>query len=552
MKKILIVLSAAVLLLAVGGIVGAGLVHFETRPYKIAQSIAFRLDSAPAGTAQETAATTSFESTFVRLQGQKTGIALQRPISGGGMTPMEGGVLLLAGDGTFVHATSPNDVKFLEMTPPPNGFEAYQADAETRFADLTHAFKWFRYNDILAIEADGQRALVASFTRYYPEDTCYGTAIARLDLPEGSLREMTLVAEDWTTIYETQPCLPLKEIYRAVEGHAAGGRIAHDGAGNIYLGSGDYHFDGLYASFEVSQDDAYEHGKLIKIALDGSGHEIVAKGLRNMQGVAWFGGEVWAVEHGMRGGDELNRIVNGRNYGWPVVTLGTQYNRHLMPGTNEAAGRHEGFDKPVFSWLPSVAISSLNVIENVHPAWDGDLLMASLGGNALFRIRLEGDRVLFAERIAVGVRVRYAQPIEGGVVLWSDARELIFLKATDIFDGDPLEIALSSLELSLEEREVLNQTFNGCIECHAVVAGEHGNAPSLGLLYGRAVASTGFEGYSDALRQVDGVWTRDRLIAYLDDPQGFAPGTQMPDLGLDDQNILARVADLIEALADPE
>lgn len=550
MKKLFYAVVLAGFVLALGAVAGAGLVHFNTAPYQFAKSLPSRLESALAG--GDIAPSLKFDSTFVVLEGRKVDIELPRPISGGGMTPFRDGVLVLAGDGTFLYASSVDDVEVLGIAAPPNGFEAYRADAEGRFSDLRHALHWFRYNDVLTLEKDDTLTIVASFTRYFPDDACYGTAVAKLDVPAGNLSGVTAGPDAWTTLYETQPCLPLKDVYRALEGHTAGGRMTQDGAGNIYLGSGDYHMDGVYARVSVSQDDAYDHGKLVKIAVDGSGHEVIAKGLRNMQGVTWYDGGVWAVEHGMRGGDELNRIEEGGNYGWPAVTLGTKYNRQLMPGTSETVGRHDGFDKPVFSWLPSVAISSLNVIEDVHPAWDGDLLMASLRGNALFRIRVEDDRVLFAEQIPVGTRVRYAQPIKGAVVLWSDDQALHFLEASDIFGGDPLEQAVAGLGMAQGERDALQQTMAACIECHAVTAGDNLNAPSLAFLYGRPVASSGYDGYSNALQQVGGAWTEDRLIAYLDDPQGFAPGTLMPDPGIDDSETLKQIAAVIEALSTQE
>ncbi|MCY4292837.1 MAG: PQQ-dependent sugar dehydrogenase [Roseovarius sp.] len=541
MKRFYVAVVAIICLLGGGS---AALVHFDTRFYKSAKSLVWNIKGE--------SAEASFASTFVRLEGARVPIELPRPNTGGGITRIGEGVLLLAGDGTMLHASSPEDVRVLSIAPPENGFASYEADIEGRFSHLYHNTTWFRYNDILAVNIDAQSSLIASFTRYYNEDACYGTAVARLDLPQGDLADMQIAAEEWITIYETQPCLPLKEIYRALEGHTAGGRIAHDGAGNVYLGSGDYGFDGVYAPFAVSQDDNYDHGKLVRISADGSGHEIIGKGLRNMQGVAWFKNAVWTVEHGMRGGDELNRIVKGGNYGWPVVTYGTQYNRQFMPGTADAPGRHEGYEKPVFSWLPSVAISSLNVMEDVHPAWNGDLLMASLGGKALFRIRLENSRALFAERIPVDMRVRYAQPVNGGLVLWNDDRELVFLRARDIFDGDPVAIAMDRLELSRANRRALAQKMDSCIECHSAVPGDHRNAPSIALLHGRPIASSGYGGYSDALLAAGGIWTSENLRAYLGDPQAFAPGTLMPDPGIDNPETLDNLVKLILELSKGE
>jgi len=540
------VIAASVGLAVVSVALGASLVHFDTRPYQMAQSFHSRVENWLGE--EDPIPPTTFESTFVNLDAVSRPLDLSRQLSGGGLTRLEDGVLVLAADGTFFYATSPENIQKLSIAAPPNGFEAYKEDAEGRFSNLEHRFYWFRYNDILAIKEDETLSLIASFTRYHPERACYGTALARLDISDEDFANVSADASAWKTLYETEPCLPLKETFRAIEGHTAGGRIAYDGNEHIYLGSGDYHLDGLYSDVSVAQNDDYDHGKVIKIALDGSGHSTFSKGLRNMQGVAWFNGALWTVEHGMRGGDELNLITEGRNYGWPQVTFGTQYNLKPMPGTEDSIGRHDGFEKPVFAWLPSVAISSLNAMNDVHPAWNGDLLMASLAGQSLFRIRIEDDRVLFAERIPVGMRVRYAQPVEGGAVLLSDDNNLVFLEARDIYEHDPIGDTIAQMGLNEADVDALQQVIQSCIECHSVALGDHTNAPSLAGLSGRSIGATPFDGYSEALGKKSGTWTKDSLQSYLDDPQAFAPGTIMPDPGIDNPETLERLSELISLL----
>ncbi len=551
MKRLLLIGISLLVVAFIGLSAGAVWLSFDSRTARFVQSTTKGALSLVGLSHDEAAdgAPLKFNSTFLRLEGDEVEVPLSRKGAGGGLTEIEDGILLLAFDGSMFHATGPSDLEELSLEAPDNGFEAYQRDAEERFDDLDHRYYWFRYNDILALDAGEQRVLIASFTRYKPAEACYVNAVARLILPEGRIRELKAKAADWETLYETSPCLPLKSLYRALEGHTAGGRIAYDGVGSIYLGSGDYHFDGVYAAYAVSQDDTQEYGKVIEIPLDGSGHRVVSKGNRNMQGVAWLDGEVYAVEHGMRGGDELNRIVEGRDYGWPSVTLGTMYNKRPMPGTSESLGHHDGFEKPLFAWLPSVAISSLNPIEDVHPIWDGDLLMGTLGGKSLFRIRLEEGRVLFTERIPVGERVRYAQPTEGGVVLWTDSRKLIFLSPAELVTVDPLQVALDRMDLGSSERTTLEQSFNACRECHSLSPGEHGNAPSLALLFGRAIAASDFEGYSDALRGHGGEWSEKNLAAYISDPEAFAAGTVMPDPGIDDPEIIENMVTVIQKLS---
>ena len=129
----------------------------------------------------------------------------------------------------------------------------------------------------------------------------------------------------WKILFESNPCLPLKETYRALEGHMAGGRIAFDGQETLYLASGDYHWDGMYAPAALAQDEAADYGKVIAINVFSGNAEQVSRGHRNTQGIAIDNsGSIWVTEQGVRGGDELNLIKKGENYGWPDASLGTK------------------------------------------------------------------------------------------------------------------------------------------------------------------------------------------------------------------------------------
>ena len=137
---------------------------------------------------------------------------------------------------------------------------------------------------------------------------------------------------------------------------------------------------------------------------------------------------MWATEHGPRGGDELNRLSAGRNYGWPLVTYGTEDGTVVWPLAEDRRD-HGRYEEPDFVWVPSVGIS--NLIElgpRQFPAWRGDLLVGSLGGASLFRIRLKDNRVVYAEPIRIGLRVRdLTEDTEGRILLWTDEGEILSL-----------------------------------------------------------------------------------------------------------------------------
>jgi aldose sugar dehydrogenase len=262
----------------------------------------------------------------------------------------------------------------------------------------------------------------------------------------------------------------------------AGGRIDYLNNNKIVLGSGDYSWDGVYAPVALAQLADNDYGKVLIIDLNKGIAEKISKGNRNMQGVLVADdGQIWVTEQGPRGGDELNRIVAGKNYGWPAEILGTRYNKLPWPSTSQY-GRHDNYTAPVFAWVPSKAISDLTQIKNFHSSWDGDLLAASLRGKTLFRLRIKKNRVVFAEPIPIGLRIRYVhQHTNGRIVLWTDAKYLVFLTpspitATAVF----LEKNIDKTDASPELKNKIKTAINNCNECHAFDVYDNIKAPALG------------------------------------------------------------------------
>jgi cytochrome c2 len=413
-------------------------------------------------------------------------------------------------------------------------------------------FDWLRYNDIFILETDNALRLFVSYTKYFVGEECFRTVVADYQTPQGikSLDEISIEEGDWGTLYQSAPCLPLKPTYRAIEGHIAGGRIAYDGEGKLYLGVGDYHWDGMFAEKAIAQLDGYEYGKVIEIDIATGTSRVISKGHRNPQGIAFDrSGNLYVVEHGMRGGDELNHVIEGRDYGFPSETLGTRYSKLPLPGTF-AQGRHDVFEPPVFAWLPSVAISSLNRIDGFHDTWDGDLLMATLKDRSLYRIRMTDEGIQFAERIEIGERIRYAIQLGDHLVLWTDSSSLIFLAVSDAaFAQDFFVEYFEDLDADAQVSARIQSALAQCRECHSLDLGDDQTAPSLGQVFGAEIASTGFGGYSDALRDHTGHWTRKTLSSFIAHPDDVAEGTTMPASGVTDPEIVAGVVDFLEALA---
>jgi cytochrome c2 len=309
---------------------------------------------------------------------------------------------------------------------------------------------------------------------------------------------------DWRTIFLSvvEPGGPNSE---------SGAKIATDGSDKIYLTVGQYR----EVVRAVAQDPNSTLGKILEISISTQKVRILSIGHRNPQGLIWTKtGELLSTEHGPAGGDELNLITEGSNYGWPNVTLGTDYGTYGWKD-DALVGKHIGFTPPLFAWVPSIAVSNLIQVEGFHRRWDRDLLVASLKALSLFRLRLEGSRILYSEPIFIGQRIRdIAQLKNGTIVLWTDDTQLQFISV----DVD---------KLATNRRYPDDIVAQQCMYCHHFGPTNVSDfAPSLSNVLGRKIASDTFR-YSAALRNKEGVWTEKSLSEFLSDPQKFSSGTSM-------------------------
>lgn len=462
------------------------------------------------------------------------------PGTGGAVEEVDGRPVVITKWGRIL-ALEDGRLRQTGIAPPENGFaalDAYLASPEAKAAGHEIKMVWFRFMDLRALRFGGRDWLATSYTEWRPEERCYATAIARLPLPgdRDSLVALTAAPEDWEVVYRTEPCLPLKDDGYAMEPQMAGGRMALLGGARVALSSGDYAWDGVYHDVVLAQSGDNHYGKVMEVDLGTGAARELARGLSNPQGIATdAAGGIWVIDHGRRGGDELNLVEEGANFGWPEVTLGTRYNWEPWPGSG-AYGHHDGYDRPMFAWLPSVAVSALDRIEGLHPAWDGDLVAGSLSGQALYRVRVREGRVLFAERIPVGGRVRSLRQLsDGRLALWMDFHGLVLLAPVERgATAAAIARTIGTMDLAEADRGALETTLETCLQCHQLLPGSEGTAMSLVGILGRRVASGAGGDYSEALRARGGeTWDRVSLAAFVDAPGDYAPGTDMPDPGVD-------------------
>ena len=239
------------------------------------------------------------------------------------------------------------------------------------------------------------RWLYFSYASEYEGEKGGNTTIARAKLIEDSLEGLEI-------LYKGTP--------NSTKGQHFGGRLEFDNEGYLYFAIGDR------GNRNVNpQDLSLDGGKIYRINDDGSipmdnpffdtpnaRKAIYSYGHRNPQGMFKhpLTGKIWTNEHGPRGGDEINIIRKGKNYGWPKITYGINYS-----GTTITKNKSlPGMEQPLYYWLPSIAPSCFEYISSdIYPNWKGSLLAGALVFKYVERIGLKDDKVVYRSKIAEGL-----------------------------------------------------------------------------------------------------------------------------------------------------
>lgn len=348
------------------------------------------------------------------------------------------GVLLLlaalTGPGRAASATPTQSQTFAPYTPSEQGVVV-----RTLVQKLAHPWgmAWLPSGEVLITEREGRLRLVApDFKQVFPpiaglpetlmvsgqgglldvavhpdyakngwiylsivEGQSKGASISGTALLRARLNNNRLV--DVERLFSMQP--------KSRGGRHFGGRIVFDRKGYVYLTLGDR---GDEDRAQMPNDHA---GTVIRLHDDGRvpddnpfvsrtgvPPEVFSRGNRNIQGAAIHPvtGELWTHEHGPQGGDELNIIRAGKNYGWPTITYGVNY----MTGTRIGEGTAKaGFEQPLHIWVPSIAPSGMTFYSGkAFPKWQGSIFLGALRGQALIRLELRGNRVVREERLLSG------------------------------------------------------------------------------------------------------------------------------------------------------
>ncbi len=399
---------------------------------------------------------------------------------------------------------------------------------ENFFYSRAKDFTSLGYKDLKLRHAGKDIEITVSQARVDRENACVGIVVSQAILSRNAL-DNGGASPEWREIWRSKPCI------KSAGGSfpfQSGGDMAFLDDGRLAIFVGDFGVDGHNRKTAGVNPQTLDndYGKVIAIDAATGASEILSRGHRNPGGLA-IGpdGALWQSEHGAQGGDEINRIVAGGNYGWPLETYGVHYGARRWP-LDDTTGDHDRFTRPVYAFVPSMAMSSLAPVKGAEfPLWRGDLMLGTLKYKRLMRLHIREGRVIFAEPLLLGARVRdLTVDDRGAIYVKDDVRPFVY-RLTNGGGAAPVAGTPDALFAAA-----------GCAACHDGSS----LAPTLANLYGRDIASaSGFQ-YSSALAGKHGVWDSDALRAFLTDPQRFAPGSTMPAPDMTE----AQIEELVAAL----
>ena len=421
---------------------------------------------------------------------------------------------------------------------------------------------WDIYESML--EFDDKRDCV-TIGLWHAEITLHGRAAPSFD-------------SKWERIFRSRPCLPLANMHHEAALQEGGGRIDFDRKGIVFsvgLGGFEEIVDGKESDDPARSDgqiDSSDYGKVIHI--DRKTHAVshIAKGVRNPEGLfVDTDGTIFETEHGPQGGDEINIIEQGKNYGWPEVTFGTIYGEKTWR-YDSGPDAQSRFTAPLFAFVPSVGPSEIvRVHGDEFARWKGDLIMTSLTGGSsgtpqgmrLFRLHYVDRRILFSEPIYIGTRMRdIIEEPDGKLVISTDGAEIIIVsdaakEAPSAALPDAADAQAAGQQPAPAEQPVTEQAMapaaapandavfaEKCNSCHGLRPGNpEAIAPALGCIFNGNVASTDSFAYSDGLKKKSSVvWDAKNLADFLKNPKSWAPGTRMEAPPLSDGQAASVIA----------
>jgi cytochrome c2 len=548
----LITLAGAIL--GSGMLIGAGLIAGAVLPIGVLWSkVTGKIESLlpePAAFEVKSVDWVRVDSALHDLEMLKVAVMPEGGGGGGGIDLIDDFIVFASPAGFIGYMAPSGAVRYTDLRAPMRYDAMVASDV---FNMPTFSRHWFRTLDLLAAPR-GEDVFDLYVTHHRYDDDCVSFVLSRTTIVRRG-DDIVGAGEEWETVFEAEPCVPFyREGVEVFSGQVAGGRMQRLSDAELLVSTGDHAFDGVSTPGPIYTDEPDSQlGKVLIVNLATGGFEVFATGTRNPQGLLISeDGTVWETEHGPHGGDELNVLRAGVDYGWPHATLGENYDNKPWP-LDTSQSRHDGYQKPAYAFVPSVGTSNLaEMMGPEFPLWDGDLLVASLTARTVFRLRRDGASILYAEPIRVNVRVRdIAVMSDGRFVLLSDDGELLIFRNAAI-ERDREPVLFTGLGVVAEITAATHEGWQSadtplgrgrvvfarsCQSCHSMTE-TNGIGPHLQGLLGRKVGSLDDYPYSAGLAAAkDQRWSEALLREFLDDPQAAFPGTSMADPGISREQV---------------
>jgi cytochrome c2 len=434
-------------------------------------------------------------------------------LGGGSLFTINDNVYVLDRLGNFFLVSLPN-LKKVDLPKPINNIDSYILNSQ-----LGSGLSDIHLRVISAAYDPSRRDLFVGFTRFYNVN-CNKFVISSLHLDPKEILD-----RKWVDIYVSE-CVPPKQ-------------FSHEGGGRLFISDNKLYFTVGYPDsigyledlgkrdLNNTQDIISSFGKIYEYNLTNKQIQMLSYGHRNPQGLFYNKKTLYESEHGPEGGDEINIIKKGVNYGWPIQTFGTRYGKYNYE-VDSIKKHDEHFEEPIFSFVPSIGISNIIVLKNFHSQWNGDLIIGSLKGQSIFRAKLSRTGyVQFVEQIWIGHRIRDIVESKGKIILLTDDSQVILISVN-------VPLLEKNKKNLLSNITNMDTKIERCLQCHALGQSiDTNSAPNLKNIIGRKIGSDmHFKNYSEGIKNFNAVWDPELLTKYIQDPHRTIPGTTMPNLNI--------------------
>ena len=326
-------------------------------------------------------------------------------IAGGGAITIVGGDIVLGSA----------DAKFFKINPISWEYKNHYLPALLTGKNDLKKSKRYKLQELLPRVEDliyYRGIYYVTYTRYSNVDDFIYFVVAKIKPGEKA----------WTKIYET-PGLVAPYYTLGV-----GGKMAIK-EGKLFFTVGDFSLDRIngLASDISAQNLDLPWGKVNYINLQDGTKHVYSIGHRNPLGLVFLkDGKLISTENGPQGGDEINIIKKGFNYGWPYKSYGTKYGSFDQYSKSLPIQRNNiQYESPIYAFIPSVALTDIEQVAGFNEKWNDDLLVGSLKAMTLFHVKLEGNNIIFVEPIFIGRRIRSLAQFEGNFYLLTDSGSIM-------------------------------------------------------------------------------------------------------------------------------